>query len=62
MSFTTFNIIQNTVSGTDVMDYKEVDNEYGGLQDFRDLILAAQEMGMSNSLNLPLYKFNLQQK
>ncbi len=37
--------MQNTVSGTDVIDVKQVKIEYGLQQDFRDLIAAAKEMG-----------------
>lgn len=41
----TFLTLQNTVSGTDVKDSKEVKTEYGMMKDFQDLILAAQAIG-----------------
>lgn len=43
-------MFQNSVSGTDVIDFKSVKNYYGELQDFRDLLLAAQSMGNANNL------------
>lgn len=36
---------QNTVSGTDVIDFKNVKIEYGLLKDFQDLLDAAKTMG-----------------
>lgn len=42
--------MQNAVSGTDVIDAKQVKIEYGLQQDFRNLVAAAKEMGnLSNS-------------
>ena len=37
--------IQNTVSGTDVIDFKNVKTVYGTLDDFDSLLVAAKEMG-----------------
>lgn len=49
--------MQNAVSGTDVIDAKQVKIEYGLQQDFRNLVAAAKEMGnLSNSqLNRAYY-------
>jgi glycosidase len=43
--------MQNTVSGTDVIDAKQVKIEYGLQQDFRNLVAAAKEMGTYQILN-----------
>lgn len=44
----------NTVSGTDVIDVKQVKIEYGLQQDFRDLIATAKEMGIKVIMDIIL--------